>query len=185
MKHLKIVIIIGLLGIFTALFLGNKVLDAKISRQESTSTKPADYPSSLGVGNEAPDFSLRTLDGEIFRLSEKKGKTVILFGMASWCATCFQEGRVLTKIKQDYSGRGVEIIGVAFTSADNVEFLKQFRDTGKVYIPLALDIDNVAQKYSLVRLETTYLIDKNGKIAYKDEQNTSEDIYKKELEKIL
>lgn len=185
MKWRKIIIVTSVLVILAGLIMVNGFLDARINKLEPLRANPTGSTTSLGIGDQAPDFSLKTLDGESFRLSEKKGKTVILFGMASWCATCFQEGRVLTKIKQDYSGRGVEVIGVAFTSADSIEFLKQFRDLGKVYIPLALDTNDVAKKYSLVRLETAYIIDKNGKIAYKDEQNTSEDTYKRELEKIL
>lgn len=185
MKRVKTIVIAGVLVVFAAVFIVNRILDARINGLGSLRADSTANRAPLSIGDQALNFSLKTLDGEIFRLSGEKGKTVILFGMASWCATCFQKGRVLTKIKQDYSGRGVEIIGGAFTSTDNIELLKQFRDAGKVYIPLALDTDDVAKKYSLVRLETTYIIDKNGKIAYKDERNTNEETYKRELDKIL
>lgn len=137
------------------------------------------------ISQQAPDFNLTTLDKNTFKLSDKKGKTVILFGMAGWCGTCIPEGRVLTKIRQEYSNKGVEIIGVAFTKGDNDEFLKEFREVGTVNILLALDTDNVASKYQLVRLETTYIINKEGVIVYKDEQYTGYEDYKRELDKII
>lgn len=75
--------------------------------------------------------------------------------------------------------------GVAFTKGDNEDFLKEFRNLGTIDIPLALDTDNIASKYHLVKLETTYIINKDGVVAYKDEQFTSYDDYKRELDKIL
>lgn len=137
------------------------------------------------IGQQAPDFNLTTLDKNTFKLSDKKGKTVILFGMAGWCGTCIPEGRNLTKIRQEYSDKGVEIIGVAFTKGDNEDFLKEFRELGTVNIPLSLDTDNVAQKYNLTRLETTYIINKDGVIVYKDEGFTNYEDYKRELDKII
>jgi len=146
---------------------------------------PTSTPSVLGVGQQAPDFNLKTLDSQQFRLSDKKGKTVILFGMAGWCGTCIPEGRNLTKIKKEYSDKGIEVLGVAFTKGDNEDFLKEFRELGTVNIPLALDIDNVASKYQLVRLETTFIISKDGVVVYKDEGYTGYEDYKRELDKII
>lgn len=137
------------------------------------------------IGQQAPDFKLTTLDNQEFKLSDKKDKTIILFGMAGWCGTCIPEGRNLTKIRQEYSDKGVEIIGVAFTKGDNEDFLKEFRELGTINILLALDTDNVAQKYNLTRLETTYIINKDRVVVYKDEGYTSYEDYKRELDKII
>ena len=165
-----------------------------ISRSSSKSNKIGETTQSvlttnnfaaINTGQKAPDFRLTTLDGQAFRLSENKNKTVILFGMAGWCGTCIPEGRNLTRIKQEYSDKGVEIIGVAFTQGDNDEFLKEYKKVGGIDIPLALDTDNVAQKYNLTRLETTYIINNDGIVVYKDEQITSYEDYKKELDKII
>lgn len=156
----------------------------KDNPQFATKITTATTQSSL-IGQQAPDFNLTTLDKNTFKLSDKKGKTVILFGMAGWCSTCIPEGRNLTKILKEYSDKGVEIIGVAFTKGDNDDFLKEYKKVGGIDIPIALDTDNVATKYNLTRLETTYIINKDGVIIYKDEQITSYEDYKKELDKII
>ncbi len=177
-------LLIGVLIIFigVVLFLGNT---ASIKKTNTQSVVNTNIPSVLAIGDVAPNFSLTTLDGQLFKLSDKKGKTVILFGMAGWCSTCIPEGRVLTKIRQEYANKGIEVIGVAFTKGDNDDFLKEYKKVGGIDIPLALDTDNVAQKYNLTKLETTYIINKDGIILYKDEQSTNYEDYKRELDKII
>lgn len=184
-KNILVISLVLLLGI--AFFLGSKISStssnkqaiAKIASENTSST------TSILIGEQAPDFSLTTLDRQSFKLADKKGKTVILFGMAGWCGTCIPEGRALTQIKKDYAGKGVEIIGVAFTKGDNDEFLKEYKKVGGIDIPIALDTDNVTSKYQLTKLETTYIINKDGMIVYKDERTTSYEDYKKELDKII
>lgn len=180
----KLLVIGGIAVLGTALFLTTKAGLISFGREDAPQTLSSTTPASL-IGQQAPDFSLNTLDNQEFRLSSKKGKTVILFGMAGWCATCIPEGRVLTKIRQEYANKGIEVIGVAFTKGDNDDFLKEFKKIGGIDIPLALDTDSVASKYQLTRLETTYIINQNGDIVYKDEQSTSYEDYKRELDKII
>jgi len=186
MKTNNLQVLGGIALIVSALFFVSKSGYLSFNNpKDSQPNAPTSTPSVLGVGQRAPDFNLTTLDNQQFRLSDKKEKTVILFGMAGWCGTCIPEGRVLTKISQEYANKGIEVIGVAFTKGDNDDFLKEFKKVGSIDIPLALDTDNVAQKYNLTRLETTYIIKKDRIILYKDEQSTSYEDYKRELDKII
>lgn len=183
-NKLLIGILIAFIGLI--LFLYYKTGNKPDTKETITQSVPNETtPVQVSIGDVAPDFTLTTLDKETFRLSDKKGKTVILFGMAGWCGTCIPEGRALTAIKKTYADKGVEIIGVAFTKGDNDDFLKEYKKVGGIDIPLVLDTDNVAQKYNLTRLETTYLINREGKIVYKDEVTTDEKTYREELDKIL
>lgn len=141
-------------------------------------------PAVLEVGQKAPDFRLTDVDGKVFPLKSLSGKPVILFGMASWCGECIKEGRDLTKLQQIY-GDKIQVIGIAFTSGDTTATIKQFKQIGSVNIPLALDTDNVAQKYHLVNLDSTYFIDKQGILAFKSESALSYSDIQKELGKIL
>ncbi len=191
MKVNKLPIVILGVFILVVIFLNNKTGSKLNSKQTSASnSNPSnntlvDTALPVIIGTIAPDFSLTTLDKETIILSEKKGETIIIFGVAGWCGECIPEGKALTQVKKDYAQKGVEIIGVAFTKGDNNELLKQYKQVGGVDIPLALDTDNVAGKYQITKLETTYIINKEGKVVYKDERFTSYDDYKKELDKIL
>lgn len=181
-------LLIGILIIFIGaiLLFNNKISNSSPNKQTNTLAVSNTNPiSSSAIGDAAIDFQVTTLDNNVFKLADKKGKTVILFGVAGWCGECIPEGKALTQVKKEYGQKGVEIIGVAFTKDDNNELLKQYKQVGGIDIPLALDTDNVAGKYQITKLETTYIIDKNGKIVYKDEQFTSFEDYKKELDKIL
>lgn len=183
-KNLLIVGIILLIGL--AFFFGSKTFTTSTNEQKLQRVASGyDTSDSTLMGKTAPDFSLTTLEGEPFRLNDNRGKTVILFGMAGWCGTCIPEGRALTQIRKEYASKGVEVIGVAFTKGDNEDFLKEFRKLGTIDIPLAVDTDNVGQKYSLTRLETTYIINAEGVIVYKDEEFTDYEDYKRELDKII
>lgn len=146
-------------------------------------TSSPTYPK-VAVGSVAPDFTLTDVDGRKFSLSATIGKPVILFGMASWCGECIGEGQDLTKIKESY-GDKVEIIGVAFTPGDTKDTILQFKQIGKVNIPLALDTDHVTQKYQLVNLDSTYFINKQGVISYISPQALSYQDIKTQLDKIL
>lgn len=181
-------LLIGVLIVFALLiwFFNNKAGNSSTDTRTNTSTSAnVNIAPSSNVGDTAVSFQVTTLDSDVFRLADKKGKVVILFGVAGWCGECIPEGKALTQIKKDYADKGVEIIGVAFTKGDNNELLKQYKQVGGIDILLALDTDNVALKYQITRLETTYIINRKGKIVYKDESFTSYDDYKKELDKIL
>ncbi|MBI2613350.1 MAG: TlpA family protein disulfide reductase [Candidatus Levybacteria bacterium] len=186
MRYKEFLIIGSVLLVGFAFFLSSKSGLVSNNKQESSQvlSQANPLPATL-LGKQATDFKLTTLDNQEFKLNDKRGKTIILFGMAGWCGTCIPEGRALTQVRKVYAGRGVEVIGVAFTKGDNEDFLKEFRNLGTIDIPLALDTDNVASKYQLVKLETTYIINKDGVIVYKDEGFTSYEDYKRELDKII
>jgi len=71
-----------------------------------------DIKTSPLVGNKAPDFTLRTFDGKNLKLSDLKGKTVLLNFWASWCMPCRQEAGALDKSWQKYKDKDVVFIGV-------------------------------------------------------------------------
>lgn len=58
-----------------------------------------------GVGKAAPDFSVPTLDGKTFTLSEQRGKPTVIFFMAYWCGSCVPEGTALGQLIQAYGDK--------------------------------------------------------------------------------
>ena len=78
------------------------------------------------VGAEAPDFELELIDGETFRLSEQRGKVVLLNIWATWCSPCVAEMLDLDRLAADYAGDLV-VIGVNSGEAEQtiVDFVEQ------------------------------------------------------------
>ena len=120
-------------------------------------------------GHLAPDFSLKTLDGKTVRLSELRGKKVVLINFwATWCPPCRLEMPTMQKIYTEYKGKGFEILAINIERDANEEiqdFIKELRLT----FPVLLDSDmKVTRKYRLIGLPVSMLIDRQGIIRSKE-----------------
>lgn len=137
------------------------------------------------VGDIAPDFSVPTLDGKTFILSEHQGKPTIILFMAYWCGNCIPEARALAQLKNEY-GDQINIIALDVDASSAVEGLEQFKqaaDNG-AYV-WAFDSDmQVLTAYQVRSLDTTLILDKNGVVIYRDEVPTSYNILKSALMEI-
>jgi thiol-disulfide isomerase/thioredoxin len=60
----------------------------------------------------APDFTLRTLDGQKLRLGEQRGQVVLVNFWATWCGPCRQEMPHLNKLYEKYKSSGFVLLGV-------------------------------------------------------------------------
>jgi cytochrome c biogenesis protein CcmG, thiol:disulfide interchange protein DsbE len=118
----------------------------------------------------APDFTLKLDDsGQPFKLSDKRGKLVIMNFWASWCGPCREEAIPLNQLYVDYKDRGVEFIGIGYL--DNPGDAKNFKqEIGMAYPTAPSDAtipDNatdVSRLYRVRQVPETYLVDKQGVI---------------------
>ncbi|UCH61708.1 MAG: TlpA family protein disulfide reductase [Fidelibacterota bacterium] len=114
----------------------------------------------------APDFTLRSLDGERIKLSSLRGKLVLLNFWATWCGPCRREIPDLNRIYESYRDRGVVILGVSWDELQ-VEQIKKFVTNYKVTYPVLhgtqSELSQVGRAYAWQGyLPTTYLIDREG-----------------------
>lgn len=144
-------------------------------------------PVRSSDGPPASDFSLRTLDGGTFTLSEHKGHVVVLYFMASWCGTCVAEARNLARLYEQYKDQGLTVVAINLEPEENVEGLKQFRAlANNGAYTWAFDTGfAVAQAYNVRTLDTTIIVDRSGRIAYQDAIPTPMSILEAELQKWL
>ncbi len=114
------------------------------------------------AGYPAPDFELVNLEGETVRLSDFKGKPVILNFWATWCGPCRAEFPEFQAAAVDNADRLV-IIGVNNTYADNPEAVPEFVQEMGVTFPIVLDKDQqVINAYNVLGLPTTVFVDSQG-----------------------
>ncbi len=153
-----------------------------------TATTPAVSSASaavLTVGKPAPDFNVQSIDGKPFSLAEHKGKTVIIFGMFGGCGECIPVGQTLNKIEQDYAAKGVSVVAIDILNGEPTSTLQQYGDYINADFPLVSYDASVVHAYNLTAPEITYVIDKNGNIAYINQSALSYQQYKAELDKII
>jgi peroxiredoxin len=117
------------------------------------------------IGESAPDFELRSLDGRTARLSNLRGKPVLLNFWATWCAPCRVEMPWLVELDQQYRPQGVQIIGVSLDDPDAEQDVAKFIAQVGVHYTIVIGDSSVADTYGGVRfMPQSFFIDRDGKI---------------------
>lgn len=141
---------------------------------------------SLQVGKKAPDFTLKTYDGKTVKLSDLKGKRVLLNFWASWCGPCEEEMPVMQKVYEELKEDQVEFVAVNMTiGKETIESATQFVKQFGLTFPVPLDIEGEVMKlYEVYGLPTSYFIDSDGVIRAKYFGPMEEKFMKEELTKL-
>ena len=110
----------------------------------------------------APDFILKDLAGEDFKLSAARGKPVLLIFITTWCPTCRSEIPHYKDIYGTYSQRGLEVVGIDIEEPKNK--VSQFAAKNRIpYKTLLDEKGRVASAYGIVGIPTMVLINRDGK----------------------
>lgn len=113
----------------------------------------------------APEFTLKDASGQTVKLSQFKGKVVLLNFWATWCGPCKIEIPWFIAFEKQYKDRGFAVVGVAMDE-DGWEVVKPYIETRQVNYRVVMGDDVVAQLYGGVEsLPTTFLIDREGRVA--------------------
>ncbi len=134
-------------------------------------------------GTPAPDFELVSLDGQKVKLSDFRGKAVLLNFWATWCPPCKIEMPWFVELQKQYGKDGLVVLGVALDDSEPQKISEFAHEMGLNY-PVLLGNDQVSDDYGNVQyLPTTFYIDRNGKIIDKaaglfDRVATEDDVKK-------
>ena len=115
-------------------------------------------------GVPAPDFELASLDGRKVKLSDYRGKAVLLNFWATWCSPCKVEMPWFVDLQKKYGNDGLVVLGIAMDDSDNSK-IAQFASEMGVNYPVLLGTDKISEQYGNVQfLPTTFYIDREGRI---------------------
>lgn len=123
------------------------------------------------VNTPAIDFSLKALDGNFIKLSELKGKVVVLDFWATWCGPCLASFPFLQQSYEKYKSNP-DVVILALNTWENKEgaereaLVRKFMEEKKYTFRVLFD-DNAVSKYGVDGIPTKFIIDKKGMIRFK------------------
>jgi cytochrome c biogenesis protein CcmG/thiol:disulfide interchange protein DsbE len=123
------------------------------------------------------------LDGRAGKLSDYVGKIVVVNFWASWCPPCRKEIPALVQISKEYASRGVVVLGVAMDEG-GLNGVRRFLQEVDVTYPVVIP-DGSSSLSSVRGLPTTWLIDKQGRIAAIYSGAMTEDVFRQGIEQLL
>lgn len=122
-------------------------------------------PPRKGVA--APDFTLMDLTGKQVRLSDYRGKVVLLNFWATWCPPCREEMPSMVRLNQIMAGKPFQMLAVSIDDAGKVAVEAYLQKSGTV-LPVLLDTEqNAGKLYGITGVPETFVIDKKGVILEK------------------
>ncbi|MET3575635.1 redoxin domain-containing protein [Bhargavaea ullalensis] len=176
------IVALVLIGALVAIMIKNAAGDEYSGRQEQlkreleetgqTQTGAPDEEEVIGIGpgEQAPDFTLKALDGGEMSLSDFRGKKVILNFWASWCGPCRAEMPHMENFyKKEAEELGVEVLAVNLSAAERgdeqkvMENITNFVGEFGMTFPVLLDSDGKqGDVYKAISIPTSYIIDSGG-----------------------
>lgn len=148
--YVSVVLVVVVIGAFTA--------------SQLTSGREASGGVGPEVGQIAPDFSVRAVDGRMVRLRDFDGKRIVLNFFATWCAPCKAEAAHL-KAAYERKSSDVDFIGVTFQ--DTTRSVQVFAEEYGIPFTLALDDSGeMGKAYGVRGFPTTFFIRADGVIHY-------------------
>ena len=113
---------------------------------------------------QATGFTLKDIRGRHARLSDYKGKLLLINFWATWCAPCQAEMPALVELQKEYQARGLQIIGVTYPPEHRSAVLKVMRRL-KLNYPVLFGTRVMTDAYGIGEvLPVTIVVDRNGKI---------------------
>jgi peroxiredoxin len=131
----------------------------------SPSPAKASSVKTPGERKAAPEFSLKDESGKTVKLSDYKGKVVLLNYWATWCGPCKIEMPWFVEFERKHKDKGFAVVGVSMDE-EGWEVVKPFLAESPVNYRMLLGNDGIALLYGGIdSLPTTFLIDREGRIA--------------------
>lgn len=124
-------------------------------------------PSSAGaavVGADAPELVLKDLAGNEVKLSDYKGKVVLLNFWATWCAPCRAEIPAFLRLREQYQDRGLEVIGVSLDEEAS-DVVSDFATQLHINYPILIGTPEAVKAYGPIdQIPTTFIVDRQGRV---------------------
>lgn len=117
----------------------------------------------LGSGAPAPDFVVRDLDGEQHRLSDFRGKPLVIYWWAPWCGVCAQESSTFSSFREAV-GDDANVVSIA-VDYPSLSSVQQYVAKHGVDYPVLLGNDELREAYGVNQYPSIYFVNAEGEVA--------------------
>lgn len=140
----------------------------------------------ITAGETAPFVTLVSLTGDTVTVPDMDRRATVMFSMAYWCGTCVPEARALRQLQDEY-GDGLRIVLVDIDPSSSPQQLQPFiQAVGSNSMTWTFDSDgNFSRTYGVRVLDTTIILDGDGREVYRDAYPTAYETLRDELERII
>lgn len=145
---------------------------------------PAGSVKPVSARKKMPDFTLRDVGGNPWQLSTHRGDVVLVNFWATWCPPCREETPGLIRIARSYAARRVALAGISMDSGGVPAVRKFLQDFGVNY-PMLLPDETFPLARNVEDLPTTFLIDRQGRIAKTYVGEVEERVFRADIEILL
>ena len=145
------------------------------------------FPTQVSAENlhkAAPNFTLSDSKGASVRLSDYKGKVVLLDFWATWCHGCKTEIPWYMEFQNKYKDKGLSVIGVSMDD-DGWKSVKPFIEANKMNYEVVIGNESLAKLYAVDALPVTLLIDREGNIAVSHAGMVDKSAFENEIRDLL
>ena len=134
---------------------------------------------------QAPDFSLIDLKGKTVKLSDYKGKVVIIDFWATWCGPCRRGIPEFVDLQADYGEHNLVVLGISVDQGD-LSVVPTFAKDYNINYPVLYATAEVVHSYGgITGIPTTFIIDREGKVRNRVVGYRPKAFFKKEVDKLL
>lgn len=136
-------------------------------------------------GDKAPDFALKSIDGKTIKLSDYKGKVVIIDFWATWCPPCRKGIPDLISIQNDHK-KNVVIIGISLDAEKTIKDVPGFVKNYGINYPIVYGDEKVVAAYGGIQsIPTAFVIDRKGNVVDRHIGLVSKETYTNKIKELL
>lgn len=141
--------------------------------------------NNAGKGRAAPPWELKDLEGKAVKLSDFKGKVVLLNFWATWCPPCRKEIPALIALQNQYRDQGLVVVGISLDQG-GASTVKPFATRMKINYPLVIGDEKTAAAYGGIQaIPTTFYIDREGNVASQHQGDADQAAFEAAIKPLL
>lgn len=140
---------------------------------------------SPSVGDSAPDFTVKDVDGISHSLEDFKGRVLVMEFFTTWCVYCYDQIPVMEELMDTYPESQVAILWVDSDDRESKEKVAEWRVNQEITWPVVHKAGSMGEAYVVEAFPTTFIIDQKGTIQYYHAGTSSANTLKQVIDELL